>query len=101
MPSRRSAALTKADVAALRALIDEAAERRGSARVWKLVGAAAWALALLVLGFALNHYSARRSEEAAAREQRRADFVTRRLKDVEAATKAMAPPVPWDSKGGK
>jgi hypothetical protein len=39
-------------------------DRKGANRVWKLMGAGAWAVGLLVLGFALNHFAARRQSEA-------------------------------------
>jgi hypothetical protein len=80
--------VTAADIDAL---VAEAAERRGRDRVWKLVGGAAWAIGMIVLGYTLNHYSAKRSEETQQLHVRETARVTEKLQRVEEATKALAP----------
>ena len=90
MPTKRPT-ITQADLDDLHVLVTEAAVRRGREYVWKLIGGAAWAIGLVVLGWTLNHYSAKRSEETQQMHVREANRVTERLQEVEKATKALAP----------
>lgn len=72
-------------------IVDEMSAARGSARVWKLVGTAAWAVAIILFGWALTHYSSKHSDENHQRQMQAADKVTEKLQKVEEATKAFLP----------
>jgi hypothetical protein len=69
-------------------VITTLAERRGADRVWALVRAAGGAVALAVLGFTLNHFAARRSENSVRQTIEAAADVARQLKAVQDATRA-------------
>jgi len=61
------------------------AGHQGAARVWGLLRAAAGAVALAVLGFTLNHFAARRSEDTLRRQIESAATVAQALKAVQDA----------------
>ena len=84
-------ALTSEDIEALRALVAESAERRVWARVWKWVGRGLWPVALLVMGWVLNHYSVQRNDETRHMGRQDTAKVEAKLKQVEEVTKALAP----------
>ena len=67
------------------------AERRGSNRVWGILRTAAGAVALVVLGFALDHCSAKRSAETRQIQAQETAKVTEKIQRVEDVAKAMAP----------
>jgi hypothetical protein len=67
------------------------ADTRGANRVWKVVGGAAWAIALLILGVALNHLAAKRTEDTLKQQAVIAEKVAVKLKAVEDLAKGLAP----------
>lgn len=75
--------------AEVKTVVTTLAEQRGSAKVWAIGRAAGGMVALTVLGFTLNHFAARRSEEAVQKQAAIAAEVARQLKAVETATKGI------------
>lgn len=63
------------------------AEQRGEKRSWAVIRAAAGAVALAVLGFTLNHFAAKRSDDTLQRQIEVAAQVAKKLKALEDATK--------------
>ena len=100
MPAKKPA-ITQEDLDALHELVADRLVRRGWDRAWKVFATAAWAVGIVVLGWYLTRGANQREENAAAREARRAEFVTKRLQQVEEATKALAPEAFTSSKAAK
>jgi hypothetical protein len=73
-------------------ILEVMSEARGEKRVMALGRAALGAAALAVLGFTLNHFAARRSEDATAKQEAIANVVAKKLQKVEEAAKAMTAP---------
>jgi hypothetical protein len=72
-------------------ILEVMSEQRGEKRVVAILRATGTAVALAVLGFVLNHFAARRSEESTKKQAEVAAVVEKKLATVEAAAKAMMP----------
>jgi hypothetical protein len=77
--------------AEVKAAVLTMAGKQGETRVWKIVGGAAWAIALIVMTYTLNHYSAKRTEDTAKTQAKVAEVVAQKLEKIEEVAKAMAP----------
>ena len=77
-------------------ILEVMSEKRGEARVMAVMRATGTAVALAVLGFVLNHFAAKRTEETLAKQSTIAADVAKHLRDyqVEAAQTGAFPPVP-------
>jgi hypothetical protein len=90
-PPPRPPTLTKADVAAFRALVAESAKRRVRARALRWIGKGVWAVVLALLTWGLNHYSVKRNDETRYIHHQETARVEKKLDKVEEVTKALAP----------
>ena len=83
-------------------ILEVMSAQQGAGKVWKLVGAGAWAVALAVLGFTLNHFAAQRNRDTAQMQAARDEMVTKKLAKVEEVAKALLPLESFTpAKGGK
>jgi hypothetical protein len=73
-------------------ILEVMSESRGEKRVMSILRATGTAVALAVLGFVLNHFAARRSEDTWKRQEDFASAVSKNLQKVEEATKALSQP---------